>query len=213
MNVHFGSVVVRCGWRAVATAVLGAVLLADPALAQVRENAAPRVVTPRSAVPSAEQQVVDLFAATAPSVAYITSEVLQQTSLFGAELSQAAGSGFVWDASGHVITHNHVVEGARRLFVQLDAGQPIEARLVGRSPEQDLAVLQLSRVPRDLKPIPLGSSKDLRIGQTTGAIGNPFGLSRTLTQGLISALDHELPTTISAKCLASSRPTRPPSRP
>ncbi len=55
MNVHFGSVVVRCGWRAVATAVLGAVLLADPALAQVRENAAPRVVTPRSALPAAEQ--------------------------------------------------------------------------------------------------------------------------------------------------------------
>lgn len=128
-------------------------------------------------------------------MAYITSEVLQQTSLFGAELSQAAGSGFVWDASGHVITNNHVVEGARRLFVQLDAGQPIEARLVGRSPEYDLAVLQLARVPRDLKPIPLGSSKDLRIGQTTCAIGNPFGLSRTLTQGLISALDRELPTT------------------
>lgn len=55
MNVHFGSVVVRCGWRAVAAAVLGAVLLADPALAQARENAAPRVVTPRSALPAAEQ--------------------------------------------------------------------------------------------------------------------------------------------------------------
>lgn len=86
MNVHSGSVLMRCGLRAVAAAVLGAVLLADPALAQARENAAPRAVTPRSALPAAEQQVVDLFAATAPSVAYITSEVLQQTSLFGAEL-------------------------------------------------------------------------------------------------------------------------------
>lgn len=160
-----------------------------------REPAAPRSVTPRGALPAHEQQVVDLFAAAAPSVAYITSEVLQQTSLFGAELAQSAGSGFVWDAAGHVITNNHVVEGARRLFVQLDAGQPIEARLVGRSPEYDLAVLRLSRVPKDLRPIPLGSSKDLRIGQTTYAIGNPFGLSRTLTQGLVSALDRDLPTT------------------
>ncbi|MFZ2652636.1 MAG: trypsin-like peptidase domain-containing protein, partial [Burkholderiaceae bacterium] len=154
-----------------------------------------RSVTPRGALPAAEQQVVDLFAAAAPSVAYITSEVLQQTSLFGAEVSQSAGSGFVWDTSGHIVTNSHVVEGTRRLFVQLDAGQRIEARLVGRSPEYDLAVLQLARVPRDLKPIPLGTSKDLRIGQTAYAIGNPFGLSRTLTQGLISALDRELPTT------------------
>jgi 2-alkenal reductase len=195
MRIHSSFTAMAFGLRAVTAAVLGAVLLANPLGVQARENAAPRAVTPRSALPAAEQQVVDLFAATAPSVAYITSEVLQQTSLFGAEVSQSAGSGFVWDASGHVITNNHVVEGARRLFVQLDAGQPIDARLVGRSPEYDLAVLQLARVPRDLKPIPLGSSKDLRIGQTTYAIGNPFGLSRTLTQGLISALDRELPTT------------------
>ena len=175
--------------------LLALLLLAGSVSLQARDQAVPRSVTPRGALPAAEQQVVDLFAAAAPSVAYITSEVLQQSSLFGAEVSQAAGSGFVWDVHGHVVTNNHVVEGARRLFVQLDAGQPIEARLVGRSPEYDLAVVQLNRAPRDLRPIPLGSSKDLRIGQTTYAIGNPFGLSRTLTQGLISALDRELPTT------------------
>ena len=175
--------------------LVAALCLAGTGCLQARDNAVPRAVTPRGALPPTEQQVVDLFAQLAPSVAYITSEVLQQTSLFGAEVSQSAGSGFVWDTNGHIVTNNHVVEGARRLFVQLDAGQPIEARLVGRSPEYDLAVLQLARVPRDLRPIPLGTSKDLRIGQTTYAIGNPFGLSRTLTQGLISALDRELPTT------------------
>ena len=182
--------------RPAAAAIVTALLLAGAAAClEAREPAAPRPVSPRGALPPAEQQVVELFANTAPSVAYITSEVVQQTSLFGAEIAQSAGSGFVWDTSGHIVTNSHVVEGARRLFVQLDAGQPIEARLVGRSPEYDLAVLQLARVPRDLKPIPLGTSNDLRIGQTTYAIGNPFGLSRTLTRGLISALDRELPTT------------------
>jgi 2-alkenal reductase len=94
-----------------------------------------------------------------------------------------------------VVTNNHVVEGAQRFFVQLDAGDPVEARPVGAAPEYDLAVIKLSRVPKDLRPIPVGTSKDLKIGQTVLAIGNPFGLRRTLTHGIVSALDRELPTT------------------
>ncbi|MEY8877480.1 MAG: S1C family serine protease, partial [Leptothrix sp. (in: b-proteobacteria)] len=113
----------------------------------------------------------------------------------GAEGGRGAGSGFVWDASGHVVTNYHVVEGASRVFVQLDSGQPIEAEAVGVAPEYDLAVVRLKRVPRALRPIPLGSSRELKIGQSVYAIGNPFGLSRTLTKGLVSALDRELPTT------------------
>ncbi|MBL8386441.1 MAG: trypsin-like peptidase domain-containing protein, partial [Burkholderiales bacterium] len=173
--------------------VLAAIALTAPGAA--REAPGARPVSPRGALPAAEQQVVDLFETAAPSVAYITSEVLQATGFFRAEVAQSAGSGFVWDAAGHVVTNNHVVENARRLIVQLDVGQPIEAALVGRAPEYDLAVLRLKRVPRDIRPIPLGTSKDLRIGQTVYAIGNPFGLSRTLTRGLVSALDRELPTT------------------
>ena len=80
------------------------------------------------------------------------------------------------------------------MFVQLDAGKPIPAEPVGGAPEYDLAVIRLSRVPKDLRPIPLGSSRDLKIGQAVYAIGNPFGLQRTLTKGLVSALDRELPT-------------------
>lgn len=163
--------------------------------APAREVAGARSVSPRGPLPAAEQQVVDLFESAAPSVAYITSEVLQATGFFRAEVAQSNGSGFVWDAQGHVVTNNHVVENARRLVVQLDVGQPIEATLVGRAPEYDLAVVRLKRVPRDIKPIPLGTSKDLKIGQTVYAIGNPFGLSRTLTRGLVSALERELPTT------------------
>lgn len=155
----------------------------------------PRAVTPRGPLPPAEQQVVSLFEGTAPSVAYITSETLQQRGWLGAEVAQSAGSGFVWDGNGHIVTNNHVVEGARRLLVRLDSGPPIEATLVGRSADYDLAVIRLSRVPANLRPLPLGSSRELKIGQTVYAIGNPFGLSRTLTQGLISALDRDLPTT------------------
>lgn len=176
-------------------AALLCALAAEPASARDASLGTPRPVAPRAPLPAAEQQVVELFESAAPSVAYITSEVVQPTGWFMAEVTQGAGSGFVWDAAGHVVTNNHVVEGARRLYVQLDVGRPIEATLVGRSPEYDLAVVRLERVPRGLKPIPLGSSRELRIGQTVYAIGNPFGLSRTLTRGLISALDRDLPTT------------------
>jgi 2-alkenal reductase len=93
-----------------------------------------------------------------------------------------------------VVTNFHVVEGARRVFVQLDAGKPVEAELIGAAPEYDLAVVRLLKLPQGLRALPLGSSRDLKIGQTVYAIGNPFGLSRTLTRGIVSALDRELPT-------------------
>ncbi|ACB35212.1 2-alkenal reductase [Leptothrix cholodnii SP-6] len=157
-------------------------------------EAQPRSVSPRGGLLPDEQAVVRLFEETAPSVAYITTETVQRNVLGGAEVSQGAGSGFVWDNAGHVVTNFHVVKGARRVFVQLDAGKPIEAEPVGGAPEYDLAVIRLKRVPANLRPVPLGSSRDLRIGQTVYAIGNPFGLQRTLTKGLVSALDRELPT-------------------
>jgi 2-alkenal reductase len=174
---------------ALGTALL-ALLLGGPAGARAE---APREVQPRGALLPDEAAVVRLFETSSPSVAYITTETVQRN-LFGAEVGQGAGSGFVWDAQGHVVTNFHVVEGARRVSVQLDAGKPVEAEIIGTAPEYDLAVVKLIKLPRDLRPLPLGSSRDLRIGQTVYAIGNPFGLSRTLTRGLVSALDRELPT-------------------
>ncbi len=165
-----------------------------PVAVQGAPRVEPRAVQPRGPLLPHEQALVSLFENAAPSVAYITTEVLQPRGFFAAEVSQGAGSGFVWDGAGHVVTNNHVVAGARRVFVQLDAGDPIEARPVGFAPEYDLAVVKLARVPKDLRPIPLGTSRDLRIGQSVYAIGNPFGLQRTLTQGIVSALDRELPT-------------------
>ncbi len=183
-------------FRSVLRALVAALALlgAASAPAQNPPRAEPRAVAARGSLLPQEQAVVNLFEAAAPSVAYITTEVVQRTGLFTAEVGQGAGSGFVWDGAGHVVTNYHVVEGARRVFVQLDAGEPIEARPVGVAPEYDLAVVKLARVPKGLRPIPLGTSRDLKIGQSVYAIGNPFGLQRTLTQGIVSALDRELPT-------------------
>ena len=165
--------------------------------AHAAQGVEPRAITPRGPLGEEERRLVALFESAAPSVAYITTEIVRARGLFGAEVGQGAGSGFVWDTAGHIVTNYHVVgiEGAQRLQVQLDGGDPIEATTVGTAPEYDLAVIKLKRVPKDLRPIPIGTSRDLRIGQAVLAIGNPFGLRRTLTHGIVSALDRELPTT------------------
>jgi 2-alkenal reductase len=188
-------------WRRAALAACLSVLAAlaaavaglGVAAARDSRDAAVRSVTPRGPLLPEEQAVVRLFEGASAAVAYITTETVQE-GLFGAEVGQGAGSGFLWDERGHVVTNHHVIQGARRVFVQLDAGQPIEGTVIGRAPEYDLAVIRLHERPRSLKPLPLGSSNDLRIGQSVFAIGNPFGLQRTLTKGLVSALDRELPT-------------------
>ena len=135
--------------RAAAAGVAAlAAAVAVSAIAQTPPRAEPRTVTPRGPLPDSERAVVELFHNAAPSVAYITTEVLQQAGWF-VTASQGAGSGFVWDSAGHVVTNNHVVDGARKVFVQLDAGDPIAATVVGRAPEYDLAVVKLSRTPKD----------------------------------------------------------------
>ena len=186
-RIHLLSIAV-----AAVAAVAAALSLALPGEAVSKAQA--RTVAPRGPLLPDEQHLVALFESTAPSVAYITTEQLRATGFFTAEVAQGAGSGFVWDAQGHVVTNNHVIAGARRVFVQLDAGDPIEAEPVGFAPQYDLAVVRLKRTPQNLRPIPVGSSSDLKIGQTVIAIGNPFGLQRTLTRGIVSALDRELPT-------------------
>jgi 2-alkenal reductase len=93
-----------------------------------------------------------------------------------------------------VVTNYHVVEGARRVQVRLDSGEAIDATFVGGSPDHDLAVIRLRQKVAAIQPIPVGGSEDLQVGQAVFAIGNPYGLTRTLTTGVISALDRRLPT-------------------
>jgi 2-alkenal reductase len=102
----------------------------------------------------------------------------------------------VWDRAGHIVTNNHVIAQATEFGVLLGGEQPTPARLVGTAPWVDLAVLKLVSPPDDLRPLPIGTSADLAVGQSVYAIGNPFGLSRSLTTGVISALDRRLPTAL-----------------
>jgi 2-alkenal reductase len=157
-------------------------------------QSAPRIITPRGELAAYERSTIALFETAAPSVAYIFTENAVQGFFGATRIQQGTGSGFLWDELGHVVSNYHVIQGARRVQVRLDSGTAIDATVVGGSPDHDLAVLRLRERPASLRPIPVGTSKDLRVGQAVFAIGNPFGLSRTLTSGIISALDRRLPT-------------------
>jgi 2-alkenal reductase len=155
----------------------------------------PKLVAMEGKLADWEKSNIELFQAASASVAYITTEQVRFNPFQGgASVAQGAGSGFIWDKAGHVVTNFHVIQGANTVYVQLHAGKPYAARVVGGAPEYDIAVVRLRDPPGDLKPLPIGTSKNLRVGQATYAIGNPFGLSRTLTTGIVSAVERHLPT-------------------
>jgi 2-alkenal reductase len=154
----------------------------------------PREIAPRGDLAEFEKSTISIFNSAAPSVVYIFTENAQ-SGFFGQRgTQQGAGSGFLWDRHGHVVTNFHVIQGAQSIQVRLDSGQAIRATYVGGSPDHDLAVIRLRSMPQSIRPIPVGTSGDLAVGQAVFAIGNPFGLARTLTTGVISALDRRLPT-------------------
>jgi S1-C subfamily serine protease len=141
-----------------------------------------------------EANTMEIFAAASPSVVYVTSTTLRRSlfTLDVQEIPRGSGSGFVWDASGLVVTNFHVVAGAQRLTVTLQDRSEHEAEVVGIAPEKDLAVLRLLDPPEDLQGLPLGDSSELSVGRKVLAIGNPFGLDTTLTTGVVSALGREI---------------------
>src|SRR5690606_6770715 len=110
------------------------------------------------------------------------------------QVPRGTGSGFIWDDAGHVVTNNHVIQGASGAQVRLADGRSFDAELIGRSPYHDLAVLRIRTAGDRPPPLPIGTSEDLKVGQKVFAVGNPFGLDWTLTTGIVSALNRELPT-------------------
>ena len=150
-------------------------------------TASPRPVTPRGELAPIEQNFIDVFERVSRSVAHINTSSRVRTSWGRVQRKDGTGSGFVWDRSGVVVTNEHVVRGAREVYVTVD-GRNFRADVLNTSPEHDLAVLKLRGKTRDLQPIDIGSSSDLRVGQTAIAIGNPFAFDLTMTTGIVSAL-------------------------
>jgi S1-C subfamily serine protease len=108
------------------------------------------------------------------------------------EIPQGTGTGFVWDSAGYVVTNFHVIQNAQAAQVTLEDHSSWDARLVGYEADKDLAVLKIDAPPERLRPLTIGTSNDLLVGQKVFAIGNPFGLDQTLTTGIISALDRQI---------------------
>lgn len=142
--------------------------------------------------------VSDIFREAGPGVVFIRADVPAGAggdSPFGPpqRKGQATGSGFVLDKEGYILTNAHVVEGARNVQVHFDErGDDIDARVVGRDPSTDLAVLKVPSSTPKLDPIPLGDSRAAQVGDPVIAIGNPFGLERTVTTGIVSAIARQI---------------------
>ena len=167
----------------------------SPNAALAQPPAAPaRPVAPRGPLLAEETNHIAIFKAVSPSVVPITTLEVGRD-VFSADLTQqprGTGSGFVWDEHGHIVTNFHVIQAGNAARVTLADQSSYAADLIGAFPDRDLAVLRIDAPPSKLPPIPLGRSRDLQVGQQVYAIGNPFGLDRTLTRGIVSALDREI---------------------
>ena len=173
-----------------AAATLG--LLSKPHQASAQD----RIQSPRR-LDHEERTNIDVFRQSSPSVVNIVTGVAMARR--GSDLSlnieaipRGTGSGFVWDRDGHIVTNYHVVRDADAAQVLLSDGTAFSARLVGAAPEFDIAVLKINAPSGVLRPIAIGRSNDLAVGQKVLAIGNPFGLDHTLTTGIVSGLGREI---------------------
>jgi S1-C subfamily serine protease len=128
------------------------------------------------------------------AVVNINTKVVRNDNLFQVDMhGEGAGSGCLLDRQGHILTNNHVIESAREIQVTLYDGKSYEGRLVGKDEMTDIAVVKIDAPPESLHPVEIGDSSRLKVGLRVYAIGNPFGLERTLTTGIISSLNRTLP--------------------
>ncbi len=186
-----------------AVAISGAALLGDlggGTTTVIRESSSPPAgATTTSVSESDALSINEIYRRSAPGVVQITSTTKAGTEVdpfFGTPFStgpqQALGSGFVIDRAGHIVTNYHVVEGADDIEVSFSSRDTLKARVVGSDPSTDLAVLQVDTSARALTPLSLGDSDKVQVGDDVVAIGNPFGLDRTATAGIVSALQRDV---------------------
>ena len=139
-----------------------------------------------------EQIVISVYKQAGPGVVHITSTALAYDVFFNPVPQKGAGSGLVVDDRGYILTNNHVVEDADSLEVTLPDKSKVPAKLIGRDPSNDLAVVKISVPKEKLHPLKMGNSDALQVGQMAIAIGNPFGLDRTVTRGVVSSVGRTL---------------------
>jgi S1-C subfamily serine protease len=156
--------------------------------------AEPRDISPRGGLDGDEVQTIDLFEKCSNSVVFIKSSLLgyNRFTMNMSDIPRGTGTGFMWDNEGHIVTNNHVLDNANKAQIILADQSSYSAKLIGREPDKDLAVLKIDAPPQSLDPLLIGTSRDLLVGQNVYAIGNPFGLDQTLTTGVISGLDRQI---------------------
>jgi S1-C subfamily serine protease len=190
-----GLVVAVCGSAAIASGVIDT----GDGGGSARALAPPPVATPASGSADA-LSVNQIYEQASPGVAFIESRSngpALPEGPFGAPPGgrAASGSGFVIDEQGHVVTNAHVVAGAQQITVTLsEDSDSLEAKVIGRDPSTDIAVLEVDAPQEQLEPLSLGDSSQVSVGDAVVAIGNPFGLDRTATAGIVSALQREIPS-------------------
>ena len=166
----------------------------------IREEVAPSSLAPAAFQTGKRESINSIYRASAPGVVHIetTTRVAQQDDPFfgnpfgAAQTQRALGSGFVLDKAGHIVTNFHVVRGATAIQVSFSNNERFKAKLVGVDPSTDIAVLQVEVKARALKALPLGNSDGVRVGDQVIAIGNPFGLDRSVTAGIVSAVQRRI---------------------
>ncbi len=141
---------------------------------------------------SDEQNNIEVYRTISPGVAFITTTSYRQDYFGGIEEGRGSGSGSVIDAEGRILTNFHVIEDAEKLTVSLGGEKVYPARLIGGDPDTDIAVIKIEAPRETLTVVPFGDSDKLNVGQKVLAIGNPFGLDRTLTTGVISGLQRPI---------------------
>ena len=156
-------------------------------------NAQPRPIAPAGDLAADEKATITLYRQSSESVVHVSSSRVGRDFTFNlTEIPRGTGTGFVWDEQGHIVTNFHVVAGGNLFRVTLADQSTWDARIVGYAADKDLAVLSVDAPAGSLKPLLVGSSSDLQVGQKVFAIGNPFGLDQTLTTGVISGLGRQI---------------------
>jgi S1-C subfamily serine protease len=178
----------------VAAVLLGGLVYLLWPVGGLMPGAQPRAVTARGALADDEQATIELFKAVSPSVVHVTNLAVEHEpfSPSAPVVPRGTGTGFIWDENGFIVTNYHVVDGASAARVVLSDHSTYDSTRIWGYPDKDLAVIRIDAPKGTLKPIVVGTSRDLEVGQKAFAIGNPFGLDQTLTTGIVSALGRQI---------------------